>query len=157
MWETAVVPARVIALHLKGAQGTRPKPVDTVTGRVGGGIEGDRHVGKSTRSVLVVDRSTLDDLGLAPGDLREQITIDGVRGVTTLEPGTVLRVGGVTLRVNGEAQPCTHIGELNGVEDVEVFRRSLLGRRGAACTVVTADAPVRIGDAVEVLAPATAR
>ncbi|MBM4433755.1 MAG: hypothetical protein FJ028_01325 [Chloroflexi bacterium] len=146
--------AKVIALHLKGARGSRPKPVDAVTGRVGGGIEGDRHVDKETRSVLVVDRSTLDDLGLAPGDLREQITIEGVRSVTTLEPGTHLRIGGITLRVNGEAQPCTHIGDLNGAEDVEVFRQSLLGRRGADCTVVTADAPARVGDRVEIATPA---
>lgn len=149
--------ARVVSLHLRSDRGASPKPVGSVTGRVGGGIEGDFHVAKATRSVLVVDRSTLDDLGLVPGALREQITVDGLRDVTALAPGTLLRIGGITVRVNGPCEPCTHIGELNEVEDPEVFRLSLVGRRGAVCTVVTADSVARVGDPVEVLAPAAAR
>lgn len=148
--------ARVVALQLHRENGVVPTPADAVTGRVGGGIEGDSHVRKTTRSVLVVDRSTLDDLGLRPGDLREQITIEGVRNVTTLEPGTLLRVGGITLRVNGPCEPCTHIGEMNEVEDPELFRRSLVGRRGAVCTVVAAEAIARVGDRVEVVSPVPA-
>lgn len=145
--------AKVIALHLRADRASDPEPVNSASGRVGGGIEGDFHVAKAQRSVLVLDRTTLDAFGLAPGELREQITIEGLRDVTTLEPGTQLRVGGLTLRVNGPAAPCTHIGELLGVEDREAFRQSLEGRRGAACTVVEASAPVRVGDAVEVTAP----
>jgi MOSC domain-containing protein YiiM len=57
----------------------------------------------------------------------------------------------VTLRVNAECEPCTHIGELNGQPDVEAFRAKLAGRRGASCTVVAADGPVRVGDLVSVL------
>lgn len=144
--------ARIVSLQIHRDKGVLPMPVDSVIGRVGGGLEGDSHVKKATRSVLVVDRSTLDDLGLKPGDLREQITIDGLRNVTTLEPGTVLRVGGITLRVNGPCEPCTHIGDMNEVEDPEVFRQSLIGRRGAVCTVVTADSPARVGDRVEIVA-----
>lgn len=145
--------ARVVSLQLRSERGASPTPVGSVTGRVGGGIEGDFHVAKTTRSVLVVDRSTLDDLGLAPGALREQITVDGLRDVTSLAPGTLLKIGGITVRVNGPCEPCTHIGELNGVEDPEVFRLQLVGRRGAVCTVVVADSVARVGDPVEVLAP----
>lgn len=148
--------ATVVSLQLHREHGARPVHVNAVVGRIGGGVEGDSHVAKTTRSVLVVDRSTLDDLGLAPGDLREQITIDGVRDVTNLTPGTRLRVGGVTLRVNGPCAPCTHIGDMLEVEDPELFRRSLEGRRGAACTVVDVAGLVRIGDTVEVLAPVPA-
>lgn len=148
--------ARVISLHLHREKGTRPTPVNAAVGRIGGGVEGDSHVTKTTRAIVVVDRSTLDDLGLAPGDLREQITIEGVRGVTALAPGTRLRVGGLTLQVNGECKPCTHIGEMLEVEDPEIFRQSLEGRRGAACTVVEVAGLVRIGDTVEVLSPVPA-
>jgi MOSC domain-containing protein YiiM len=143
--------ARVVSLQIQPEKRAPMVSVDAVIGRVGGGLEGDHHVQKATRSVLVVDRSTLDDLGLRPGDLREQITIEGLRNVTSLEPGTLLRVGGITLRVNGPCEPCTHIGEMNDAADPEVFRRSLVGRRGAVCTVVTADALVRVGDPVEVM------
>lgn len=149
--------ARVVSLQIHRERCVPPTAVDAVIGRVGGGIEGDSHVQKATRSVLVVDRSTLDDLGLKPGDLREQITIEGLRDVTTLEPGTLLGVGGITLRVNGPCEPCTHIGGMLDVEDVEVFRLSLVGRRGAVCTVVEAAGDARVGDRVEIVAPVAAR
>ena len=147
---------RIVSLQLHREKGAAPTPVNAVTGRAGGGIEGDSHVNKARRSVVVVDRSTLDDLGLRPGDLREQVTIEGLPNVTTLEPGTLLRLGGITLRVNGECDPCTHIGEMNGVDDPEVFRRALLGRRGAVCTVVAAEAVAHVGDRVEVVSPVAA-
>ena len=143
--------ARIVGLHLHERHGERPRAVAEVIGRVGGGIEGDSHAHRAKRAVVIVDRSVYEALGLQPGDLREQVTVEGLPGVTTLAPGTELRVGAITLRVNGEAAPCTHIGELVGVEDVAAFQASLGGRRGAECTVIAVDGPARIGDLVEVL------
>lgn len=148
--------ARVVGLQLHERHGERPRAVAEVIGRVSGGIEGDSHAHSAKRAVVIVDRSTHEALGLHPGDLREQITIEGLPGVSALAADTELRVGGLILRVNGDAAPCLHIGELVGVEDVVAFQASLVGRRGATCTVVAADGPVRIGDAVEVL-PARVR
>lgn len=146
--------ARVVSLQLHERRCDPPRAVAEVIARVGGGIEGDSHVAKTKRAVLLVDRATLDDLALRPGDLREQITVEGLRDVTKFPPGTRLRVGGITLEVNGECEPCTHIGTMIGVTDPEELRVSLVGRRGAVCTVVTADEPLRVGDQVDVLAPA---
>jgi MOSC domain-containing protein YiiM len=146
------VNARVVGLHLHERHGEHPRAVGQVTGRVGGGIEGDSHAGRAKRAVVIADRSAHDALGLQPGDLREQITVDGLPRVTTLEVGTELRVGGITLRVNGEAAPCTHIGEMLGVDDVLAFQAALAGRRGAECTVIAVNGPARIGDPVVVLA-----
>jgi MOSC domain-containing protein YiiM len=145
---------RVVSLHVRSEKHGAPTPVAEVVGRVGGGLEGDVHAGRTSRAVLVVDRATLDALRLAPGDLREEIAIEGLPDVTNLPVDSELRVGGVTLRVNGPCEPCTHIGELLGVPDREVFRQSLLGRRGALCTVSAVSGPIRIGDPVEVLVPA---
>ncbi len=142
---------RVIALHVRTAKHGAPMPVTEVVGRVGGGLEGDVHAHRSSRAVLVIDRATLDALGLAPGDLREEITIEGLPDVTNLPVDSELRIGGVTLRVNGPCEPCTHIGELLGIPDPEKFRQSLLGRRGALCTVSAVSGPIRVGDPVEVL------
>ena len=142
--------ARVISLQIRTEKHGVPTPIETVVGRVGGGLEGDVHAHRTSRAVLVIDRATLDALGLAPGDLREEITVEGLPDVTNLPVDTELRVGGLTLRVNGPCDPCTHIGELLGVPDREAFRQSLLGRRGALCTVSAVSGPVRIGDAVEV-------
>ena len=146
--------ARIVSLQLHTRNGSPCTPVEAVSGVVGGGIQGDSHFAKAHRSVLVLDRSTLDDLGLRPGDLREQVTIEGLRGVTTLEPGTLLRIGGITVRVNGPCKPCTHIGGMLEVDDPEAFRESLVGRRGAQCTVVEVAGPARVGDRVEIVSPA---
>lgn len=143
--------ARVIALHVRTEKHGVPTPVADVVGRVGGGLEGDVHAHRSSRAVLVVDRATLDALRLAPGDLREEITIQGLPDVTNLPVDSELRIGGVTLRVNGPCEPCTHIGDLLGVPDREAFRESLLGRRGALCTVSAVTGPIRVGDPAEVL------
>ena len=143
--------ARVVGLHLHERHGEHPRAVGEVVGRVGGGIEGDSHADRTKRAVVIVDRSTHEALGLQPGDLREQITIDGLPGLSALATDTELRVGGLTLRVNGDAAPCLHIGELVGVDDPLAFQASLVGRRGATCTVIAVDGPARIGDAVEVL------
>jgi MOSC domain-containing protein YiiM len=145
------VKAHVVALQLHERHGEHPRAVDEVTGRVGGGIEGDSHAQSAKRAVVIVDRSTHEALGLRAGDLREQITVAGLSGVSALAPDTELRIGGLTLRVNGDAAPCLHIGELVGAADVEAFQASLVGRRGATCTVVAVDGPARVGDAVVVL------
>jgi MOSC domain-containing protein YiiM len=142
---------RVTALHIRTEKHGTPTPVAEVVGRVGGGLEGDVHAHRTSRAVLVIDRATLDALHLAPGDLREEITIEGLPDVTNLPVDSELRIGGVTLRVGGPCEPCTHIGELLGVPDREAFRRSLLGRRGALCTVSAASGPIRVGDPVDVL------
>ncbi len=148
--------ARIVGLHLHERHGEHPRAVAEVVGRVGGGIEGDSNAHRENRGVVIVDRSTHEALGLQPGDLREQITVDGLPGVSLLALDTEIRAGGLTLRVVGECEPCTHIGQMVGVDDVAAFQALLQGRRGAVCTVIAADGPARIGDAVEVL-PARTR
>jgi len=148
------VNGRVISLQVRTEKHGTPTPVGEAVGHVGGGIEGDVHAHRTTRAVLVVDRATLDALRLGAGDLREEITIEGLPDVTNLPVDTEIRIGGVTLRVNGPCEPCTHIGELLGVPNPEEFRQSLLGRRGVLCTVALVSGPVRVGDPVEVLVPA---
>jgi MOSC domain-containing protein YiiM len=143
--------ARVVSLQIRTEKHGQPTPITEAVGRAGGGIEGDVHAQRTSRAVLVIDRATLDALQLAPGDLREEITIEGLADVTNLPESTEIRIGGVTLQVNGACEPCTHIGELLGVPDPEEFRQSLLGRRGALCTVSAVSGPIRVGDSVEVL------
>ena len=142
---------RVISLQVRTEKHGSPTPVALAVGRVDGGFEGDVHAHRSSRAVLVIDRAALDALDLKPGDLREEITIEGLPDVTNLPVDAELRIGGVTLRVNGPCEPCTHIGELLGVPDPEAFRQALLGRRGALCTVSAVSGPIRVGDPVEVL------
>ena len=142
--------ARVVSLQLHDAHGEPLRRTDEVRGHIGGGLEGDSHVDRERRGVVVLDRSTNDALGLQAGDLREQVTIEGLPELNSLAVGTRLRIGGITLKVNGPCEPCTHIGELNGVADPRAFQAQLEGRRGLICTVLAADAPVHVGDDVAV-------
>jgi len=146
---------RVLSLQLLTAQGTRPRPVPEVRALVGRGLDGDLH-GKtkpdSRRQVLIVERATLQAMGLQPGDLREQITVE-FPSLETLPVGTLLRVGEVTFELSGSCEPCTHIGALNSVPDAEAFRSALDGRRGqlARVTAVEGEGHIRVGDVIAVL------
>lgn len=122
------------------------------------GIHGDRHGRpRGRRQVLLVDTGVLEALGLAPGDLREQITVD-LPGLMGLAEGTRLSVGEAVLEVTGPCHPCTHIGEDLGVPDPEALRRSLEGRRGVLASVVsvTGEGRIRPGDPIAILAAAPA-
>ena len=148
--------ARVVSLQLHEGHTMPMRPVPQADARVGGGLEGDSHAHRTKRAVTIVDRSTHDAVGVKPGDLREQITVEGLADLGSLSPGAQLRIGAITLRVNGPCDPCEHIGEMNGAEPTE-FRARLEGRRGLVCTVVAADGPVRVGDVVSVLETAEIR
>jgi len=146
--------ARVLSLQLHEAHGKPMRPVQQADARVGGGLEGDSHAHRAKRAVTIVDRSTHDAVGVKPGDLREQITVEGLPSLGSFAEGTLLRIGAITLRVNGSCDPCTHIGEMNGIADPDEFQAMLEGRRGLVCTVILAEGPVRVGDLVSAMEPA---
>jgi MOSC domain-containing protein YiiM len=140
---------RVVSLQLKTRHWGPLEAVDSVTATPVG-LDGDRHAGRrgGKRQVLLAESGDLRHVGLAPGELREQVTVD-LPGLMRLGAGSRLRVGEAVLEVTGPCEPCTHIGEHVGVEDREAFRRSLVGRRGMLATVV-GEGTIRLGDPVEV-------
>jgi hypothetical protein len=144
---------RVVSLQVVPGNHAEPSFVEEATPIAGGGLQGDWHRKRGGRALLLMDPRDLRDLGLSPGDLREQITID-LPGLMELEAGTRLRVGPAVLEITKPCEPCTHIGEHVGVDDVEAFRDHLRGRRGmlARFLEVDAEAVIRVGDTVEVLA-----
>jgi MOSC domain-containing protein YiiM len=149
------VTGRVASIQLLQAHGQRPRPVSEAVAVPGRGLDEDLH-GKTRedgkRQVLLMDTETLDALGLSPGDLRDQITLD-LPGLQGLPEGTKLRVGQAELELTGPCEPCTHIGELLGKVDREAFRGSLVGRRGVLARVVavTGDGRIRVGDPAELV------
>ncbi len=143
---------RVISLQILVGHRERPEPVRRAKALVDHGLEGDVHGKKkagSHRQVLIVDRATLQELGLQPGDLREQITVD-FPALETLAAGTLLRVGEATCELTGPCEPCTHIGQLLSVTDTVAFQQELQGRRGQLARVVAVDGEgfIRVGDSV---------
>ena len=154
---SASVTARgtVINLQILPEHRQQPAAVSQVRALVDHGLEGDAHGKKkagSRRQILILDKSTLQELSLRPGDLREQITID-FSLLETLPAGTLLQIGQVTCELTGPCEPCTHIGSLVGVADAAQFQTSLQGRRGqlAKVTAVDREGTIRIGDPVVVI------
>jgi MOSC domain-containing protein YiiM len=95
--------------------------------------------------VLLADKQDLDDLGLEPGTIKENVTVEGL-AVMKLEPGTRLRLGDrAVLEVNKVCEPCFRMDEIR-----DGLRLELDGRRGMMTTVVEGGA-IRVGDPIVVL------
>ena len=113
------------------------------------GIEGDRHYNdrenRAGYQVLLMDRETIEALGLSIGDVRENVTTDGF-DLAELEPGQLVGIGGeVVLRVFKDCPPCGRMDELR-----PGLRSELLGRRGILASVERGGS-ASVGDAVRVL------
>jgi hypothetical protein len=140
---------RVVSLQTKGEHDAPLEAVDAFRATPLG-LEGDKHAGREEgkRQILLAEAGDLRDLGLEPGALREQVTLD-LPGLMSLGEGTRLRVGEAVLEVTGVCEPCTHIGEHLGAEDPEALRQALVGRRGMLARVLR-EGPIRRDDPVEV-------
>jgi MOSC domain-containing protein YiiM len=138
----------IVALHQSHSGGA---PLDRLTSArlmESAGLEGDRHSKQgSRRALLLVDQETLDLLGLAPGTLREQITVKGI-ALAALAPGTRLTIGAVVLEVGQACDPCELMEAIRpGLE------RELEGRRGRFARVLEGG-PIAVGDSITLTPPA---
>jgi MOSC domain-containing protein YiiM len=95
------------------------------------GLEGDAHRSPgSPRSVLLEDLEVLRELDLVPGQVKENVTLEGV-GVNGLAAGTRLRIGEVVLELTKECAPCTRMEEIR-----PGLRGRLQGKRGVLARVI---------------------
>jgi MOSC domain-containing protein YiiM len=108
------------------------------------GLEGDRHARPgSRRSVLLMALEDLDAFGLAPGDVREQITVREL-DLNALPGGARLRIGDALLEVGEPCAPCARMDELRSG-----LKQAIDGRRGRFVRVIEAGdivvgGPVRV-------------
>jgi MOSC domain-containing protein YiiM len=127
------MPATVVALHLTPKSRAPLTPRTEVQALERQGLEGDRHARPgSRRQVLFVEVETLEALGLAPGAIREQVTVRGIR-LDQLAAGTRVRIGSAELEVAGPCDPCERMEEIRSG-----LRAQLEGRRGRFLSVVRA-------------------
>jgi MOSC domain-containing protein YiiM len=107
------------------------------------GVEGCAHARpRGKRQVLLVDRETLEEMALAPGIIRENITTDGLQ-VNDLKIGQRLRIGEAALQVSSVCEPCDELEKVR-----PGLQQAMEGRRGMLCRVI-AGGVVRSGDAIE--------
>lgn len=99
--------------------------------------------GGSKRQVLLMDSETLEEFGVAPGRVKENITTRGI-ALGTLRLGERLRVGGALLEVTNPCAPC------HQMEEIRVgLQEAIRGRRGLLCRVVESGS-IRRGDRIEI-------
>lgn len=109
------------------------------------GLDGDKHaVATSKRQVLLVDQEALDEVGVAPGIIKENLTVEGLN-VMGLPVGTRLTLGSqAVLEITDVCEPCFRMDEIrSGLKD------ELEGRRGMVAVVIRGGS-ISIGDPISV-------
>jgi MOSC domain-containing protein YiiM len=92
-----------------------------------------------------MDGETMEGLGLAHGEVRENITTAGVE-LASLEEGRRLALGEeVVLRITGPCAPCSRMDEIR-----PGLQHELEARRGMLATVAQGGT-IRVGDGIQVL------
>ncbi len=136
---------KVVALHLCKQRLQPMTPVQEVVAISELGLEGDAHAIKgSPRQVLVMDAETLESLALAPGVIKENITVNGL-DLASVVAGQVFFIGKeVTLEATGPCEPCSRMDEIR-----PGLQGELDGRRGIV-TMVLNGGTIKMGDAVRV-------
>lgn len=118
---------------------------DRVRALAGHGLEGCAHArpgGK--RQVLFASSEHLDAVGVEPGRIRENFTVDGV-DVQAWPVGQRLRAGTAVFEVTMVCDPCERMDAIR-----PGLRGELEGRRGMLARVLE-DGEVALGDSLELL------
>ncbi len=132
-------------LHIARVKGTPSDPVQEATALSGLGLEGDRSAYEGNqRQVLFMDKETLDEFGLTPGQVKENITVTGLDLSQTKE-GQVFIIGDeVTMEIVGDCEPCAKMDAIQPGLMEKMDRR-----RGMLAKVINGGA-IKVGDTVQV-------
>jgi MOSC domain-containing protein YiiM len=110
----------------------------------GEGLEGCAHANPPKREVLFVSKEHLDSVGVAPGAIRENITVEG-DDVEQWPIGQRVRVGEAEFEITMVCDPCHRMDELR-----EGLRAQLQGKRGMLARIVESG-EVAVGDDVRLV------
>jgi MOSC domain-containing protein YiiM len=138
--------AEVIALHRAAEHHAPMESLEQVAVIENYGLEGDRGTREGRkRQVLLVPNEVLQALDLQPGQVRENLTTQGI-DLMALEVGSRIRVGEVLLEMVEACDPCKRMEEIRpGLEAAMGGKRGMIAR-------VLEGGQVRKGDPIEVLA-----
>ena len=139
--------ATVVALHASTKNRVPLTSLERAKVTENRGLEGDRHsLPNNRRALLLMTQESLDQFGLRPGDVREQVTVSGL-DLHGLVFGSRLKIGSAVLEVAGLCAPCERMEELGAG-----LQAKLDGRRGRFVRVVEGG-DIRVGDAIVVEPP----
>jgi MOSC domain-containing protein YiiM len=110
----------------------------------GQGMEGCAHANPPRREVLFVSLEHLDSVGVEPGDIRENLTVEGA-DVQRWPIGQQVRVGEAVFEITMVCDPCQRMDDLR-----QGLRAELDDKRGMLARVVESG-EVAVGDSIELL------
>ena len=134
---------KIIHLQLKPAEGEPMRRVDQVEAIANFGLRDDANAGRSKRQVLIIERELLDEFQRPIGDVRENITVEGLQLAGT-PAGVRMRVGQALLEVTLDCAPCEFIEAKR-----PGLRKAMEGKRGTLFKVIEGG-KINVGDAIEV-------
>src|SRR5689334_22399428 len=110
----------------------------------GQGMEGCAHANPPRREVLFASLEHLDSVDVEPGDVRENLTVEGA-DAQQWPIGQRVRVGEAVFEITMVCEPCHRMDELR-----QGLRAELDNKRGMLARVVESG-EVAVGDPVELL------
>ena len=110
----------------------------------GQGLEGCAHANPPKREVLFASKEHLDSVGVEPGAIRENLTVEG-DDVERWPVGQQVRVGEALFEITMVCDPCHRMDELR-----QGLRAELEGKRGTLARVVESG-EIAVGDTVELV------
>jgi len=135
---------QIIHLQLKPAVGAPMNVVTSVEAIANHGLRDDANAGRTKRQVLLIERELLDEFRLPIGDVRENITVQGIQ-LAGMAAGTRVRVGNALLEATLDCAPCQFI------EDQRPgLRAAMEGKRGTLFKVIEGG-EIKVGDEVIVV------
>jgi MOSC domain-containing protein YiiM len=108
------------------------------------GFEGCAHANPPRREVLLASQENLDAVGVAPGAIRENITVSGT-DVQQWPVGQRVKVGEALLEITMVCDPCSRMDELR-----PGLRAEIDGKRGMLAHVVEGG-EIALGDQIQLL------
>ena len=108
------------------------------------GLEGCAHGNPPRREVLLASKAHLDAVGVEPGAIRENVTVEGA-DVQSWPVGQRVKVGEVLLEITMVCDPCHRMDELR-----EGLRSELDDKRGMLAHIVEGGGIV-VGDPIELV------
>jgi len=111
---------------------------------VGQGLQGCAHANPPKREVLFASKEHLDSVGVEPGAIRENLTVEG-DDVQQWPVGQRVRAGGAVFEITMVCDPCQRMEDLR-----QGLRAELDGKRGMLARVVESG-EVAVGDEIELL------
>jgi MOSC domain-containing protein YiiM len=135
----------VEAIHLGAPRVPELWPVESVRAVAGKGLEGDRHYhedgARPGQALTLVEAEAVEEVGLAAGETRRQITVRGV-DLNALV-GKRFKVGDVECFGVELCEPCSHLEEMTRPGII----KELVHRAGINADVVSGGT-IRVGDSV---------